>query len=212
METKKQSTKNKHIKKTSKKLKTMLTVEAKNQALRSLADAPVGAGIVLSAYGFAAVAKAQRVAEEKAKIMTKPKAKAAVAVVRRPAPPLQPLASRRRRQLLLPIAAASEGCEAGDEGSDEDDKGVAHRSQDACEGSFETKELEEEGNGGNENKDNVGEEEEEEEEEEQQQQQHQEDKENAPPAGAAAWGMSSMISNAASKFRVAGISRKRRLE
>ena len=30
----------------------MLTVEAKNKALDALAEAPVGSGIVLSAYGF----------------------------------------------------------------------------------------------------------------------------------------------------------------
>lgn len=169
-----------------------LTVEAKNKALDSLADDPVGSGVVLSAYGFAATMKAQaqqKEAEEKAKEKAKPKA--AVVVSRPLLLQKRPLPSRR--QLLLPSnnpAAASEGLEDDD---DDDDK---ENARDAYEGSYE---------GAADMK--VGEEEGKEEENN-----NNDDRDGDGDAAAPAAGIMNMISCAASKFRVAGLSRRRRLE
>ena len=176
----------------------MITIESKNKALDSLADAPMGSGIVLSAYGFAATMKAQQEeAEEKERERAKVKAKAAAAVAARPARPLvskRPLPSRRQLLMLPPSnpAAASEGLEDG--GCDGDAKENARRfSHDAHGGSYEGADDDEGGKDKDEDDDDDGAD------------------ADAAPAAAGAWAMN-MISNAASKFRVAGISRRRRLE
>lgn len=181
----------KNIEKSKKKLKKMLSVEARNKALDSLADAPVGSGIILSVYGFAATMKAEKEAAEKgAKAAANPKK---AAVVR----PLQPLPSRRGQPPLLRPSnppAASEGCDDEKE-NDKENTRPFHDAYEGYEMGVEGEEKENKSGGENgDDKSGDGE------------------KENdAAPAAAGAWTMN-MISSTASKFRVAGISRKRRLE